>query len=361
MTSFEFTFPALRGKQAGRDHYVVMCPLELLPKLFPDDDEEMQPELETYRAINTQRVPEIVRYVVQHPKSYVLSTLTASILAKVHFDVAPELALDGTIGKLRIPMSAQFVLHDGRHRCAALKSALRKNPGLSGECISLVLYSDPGGKRTEQIFTDIKGNERRSPKSLSILHDARDEIAKLTREMISNVAVFGDAVEMVKTTISNRSRKLFTLSAIYQATRILLAENKSLNYADKLLTATDFWTEIARRIPDWSKAVNGEVAPAELRKSFVHAHGIALSALGRVGQTLLAHHPKGWRRKLGPLRSVDWSRANAKLWEGRAMIGGRLSKANSCIVLTGNAIKQHLQLPLSDDELLLERQHNGES
>lgn len=361
MPPFEYTFPALRGKQAGRDHYVVMCPIELLSKLFPDDDRDIRPELEAFRAINNQRVPEIVRYVVQNPKSYVLTTLTASVLAKVRFDPATDSAFHEMVGELHVPMSAQFVLHDGRHRCAGLKSALKKNPSLSRECISLLLYPDPGGKRTDQLFTDMKGNERKSSKSLSLLHDDRDEIAKLTREMIPNVAVFGEAVEVVRTTISNRSRKLFTLSAIYQATKTLLAEKKSWSYEDKLSTATDFWNEIASRIPDWGKAVHGEIAPAELRKRFVHAHGIALSALGRVGQSLLAHHPKGWRRKLGPLKSIDWSRANTELWEGRAMIGGRLSKANSCIVLTGNAVKQHLQLPLSADELRLEQQRNGES
>ncbi len=41
------------------------------------------------------------------------------------------------------------------------------------------------------------------------------------------------------------------------------------------------------------------------------------------------------------------------------MIGGRLSKASSCIILTGNAVKQHLGLPLTEEEEDLERQHNG--
>lgn len=32
------------------------------------------------------------------------------------------------------------------------------------------------------------------------------------------------------------------------------------------------------------------------------------------------------------------------------MIAGRISKARSCVVLTGNAIKKHLGLPLTDEE-----------
>ncbi len=36
------------------------------------------------------------------------------------------------------------------------------------------------------------------------------------------------------------------------------------------------------------------------------------------------------------------------------MIGGRISKARTCVVLTGNVIKRHLGLPLDPDEAEIE-------
>ena len=62
----------------------------------------------------------------------------------------------------------------------------------------------------------------------------------------------------------------------------------------------------------------------------------------------------GWKRPLAKLRNLDWSRVNAKLWEGRAMIGGRVSKAGHNLTLTTNAIKNHLGLPLTPDEQRIE-------
>ena len=38
----------------------------------------------------------------------------------------------------------------------------------------------------------------------------------------------------------------------------------------------DFWSEVAKYIPDWGRAKTGEVSPGDLRKTFVHAHAIAL-------------------------------------------------------------------------------------
>ncbi|MGC6542571.1 DNA sulfur modification protein DndB, partial [Escherichia coli] len=42
---FEYVFPAIRGIQAGREYYVTMCPLRLIPKIFVFDEEELPPEM----------------------------------------------------------------------------------------------------------------------------------------------------------------------------------------------------------------------------------------------------------------------------------------------------------------------------
>ena len=79
----------------------------------------------------------------------------------------------------------------------------------------------------------------------------------------------------------------------------------------------------------------------------------------------MADHPKEWKRRLAKLESIDWSRSNAKLWEGRAMSTGRLSKRLINVGLTGNAIKKHLGLKLTADEQeweeQFERSRNGQN
>lgn len=355
MNFFEFELPAIRGIQAGRPYYLTACPLGLLSRLFPDSDTASSEANQQQVALNRSRIPEIAKYVLDNPKSYVLNALTAAVDRAVRFDSDIS---EGAVcsGKLRIPMSAKLLLHDGQHRCAGLQAAVAAEPSLADETIAILLFVDPGFKRTAQFFTDLKGHERRLPRSLSILHDERDQYARLARQVIQNVEVFRDHVEMTRTTISNRSRKLFTLSAIYQATKTLLGGLSDPSYDVKVRTATEFWREIARQIPAWQQAVKGEVSPAELRKNFIHSHAIALAALGRVGHGLLAIDQRHWKSSLQSLRQLDWSRSNSRLWEGRAMIAGRLSKASSCVVLTGNAIKQHLGIELTSDEQTLEHQ-----
>jgi DNA sulfur modification protein DndB len=350
MAGFELHLPGMRGKQAGHDFYLVMCPLRLIPRLFRFEDDEIQPELQAQRVLSKGRVPEIARYIAENPDSYVLSSIVGSIDREVLFEPAAGQTGRAGLGILRLPISARLLIHDGLHRRAAIETALRLKPDLGDETISLVLYIDPGFRRSEQIFSDLKRHESRSSRSQGILCDSRDELALITKEAIKRVDVFEGMTEMVRSKISNRSLKLFTLSGIYHATKTLLSEKQGIAFAEKLVSATEFWTEVSSNIPDWGRAKRREVSPAALRATCVHAHAIALSALARAGRSLLEIERRKWRKRLAPLRKLDWSRSNRQLWEGRAMIAGRLSKSNINIVLTGNVVKRHLRLPLTHEE-----------
>lgn len=350
MPSFELTLPAVRGKQAGRDFYLVMCPLQVLSRLFREEDDTDRSALLTRHAVNAGRVPEIARYIADHPDSYVIPSITGAIDREVEFEPVSRKGTGPCLGTLKVPLSARLVIHDGLHRRLAIEIALKHNPELADETVPVVLYVDPGLGRSDQIFSDLKRHETRAPRSQSILYDNRDEVAIVAKELTQKVDAFQGMTETTRSKISNRSLKLFTLSGIYHATGALLAPRNKAPLIEKLDLATGFWTEVARNIPDWKLAKDRKISPAELRRTRIHAHAIALAALARVGRTLIESGTTQWRGKLSALKSLDWSRANTRLWEGRAMIAGRLSKSNTSVMLTGNAIKQHLGLVLSADE-----------
>lgn len=102
----------------------------------------------------------------------------------------------------------------------------------------------------------------------------------------------------------------------------------------------------------------GKLPASELREGYIHSHGIALQAIGKAGNALLLTYPKDWRIRLKALEKIDWSRNNASLWEGRAIIGGKVSKVTTNVVLTTNVIKHALSLNLSEEEQRVEAAYN---
>ncbi|MFC4605843.1 DNA sulfur modification protein DndB [Rhodococcus kronopolitis] len=351
-TGFEYVFPAIRGIQAGREYFVTMCPLRLIPRLFLFDDEELVPEMRAQRTLNKARIPEIARYVVENPDSYVFSALTASVDADVVFEAFGGGGPNDRVGTLTIPMSAKFVINDGQHRRAAIQQALGDNPELGDETIAIVMFLDVGLKRCQQMFADLNRYAIRPAKSISVLYDHRDEMSAITRVVVFTSDFYNDLTETESSNLAARSRKLFTLSALYSANRALLEGFEEEPFDKRVDLARAYWDTVARYIPEWSQVRAREVSAGEVRRDFIHSHGIVLHSLGKVGNSVLqqSRDKRGWVRTLKPLADIDWHRSNSTLWEGRAMSGGRVSKSAGNLLLTTALIRQKLGLPLPADE-----------
>ena len=356
MSGFEYVFPAIRGIQAGREYYVSMCPMRLLPKIFLFDEAEIVPELRAQRLINKSRLPELTRYITANTDTYVFSAITVSVDAEARFDGIAEEGDASRIGMLHIPMSARFIINDGQHRRAAMERALREKPDLGDETIAVVFFLDPGLERCQQMFADLNRYAIRPSKSLSILYDHRDFTAQLTKALIAKSPAFRDLVELEKTSLAPRSRRLFTLSALYHATAELLAgmDDDPQRLAE---LAVSYWEAVASRLPEWERVRLGELSAGEVRMDYIHTHGVVLQALGRVGNALVRKYPQQWPKKLAVLQRIDWRRTNSALWEGRALSGGRVSNAGQSVLLTGNVVKARLRFPLTPDEQAVEDAH----
>jgi DNA sulfur modification protein DndB len=334
-----------------------MCSLRLIPKLFLFDEEELPPEFRCQRILNKGRIPMISKYITENPTDYIFSSITASIDGDVEFVPYGGTDSKNKIGELKIPMTSRIIINDGQHRRAAIEQALKERPEIGTDTISVVFFIDTGLKNSQQMFADLNQHAVRPTKSLGILYDHRDAFSRFIIKLISSVPIFKERVQLEKSSISNRSLKFFTLSSIYQANRALLGKNKkneSVNEQEYKL-ALEFWTALSDYIPEWKLLTSHKVSPVELRRDYIHAHGVALHAMGIAGNTLLRKHPRDWKKYLKNLETIDWSRSNSQVWEGRATIGGMVSKTGTNLILTANYLKKIFDLPLTAEEQKLEK------
>ncbi len=344
--SFGYSFPAIRGVQAQRDFYISMCPLRLIPRIFSFDGEELPPEMRAQRNLNEDRIPELKQYILDNPDDYVFSALTASIDAEVQFEAVGQ--GDGQrVGLLRVPMDARFIINDGQHRRAAIEAALRENPSLGYETIAVVFFMDRGLKRCQQMFADLNRYAVRPSPSIGVLYDHRDSLATLTREVSFKSKLFRDLVETEKSSLATRSRKLFTLSSLYVANRDLVHGWEGMAFDEAVAKVKAFWEELATHIPEWTLVHERKVSAGEVRRDFLHSHSLFLQAMGHMGNALLEN--EDWRDVLPRIATIDWMRSNP-IWEGRALLDGRLRKSHRNVILTGNVIKQAMNLELTDLE-----------
>lgn len=344
-----YGFDALRGVQAGRDYYVAMCPLKIIPKLFIFNEFDLPPQLRAQRTLRESRIPQIASYIVNNPKDYVFSSLTASVDGKMKFSPSPSVGENGKIGRLYISMNCRMLINDGQHRRAAIEEALKQRPELGNETISVVFFEDKGLKRSQQMFADLNKHAVKPTKSLGILYDHRDTFAQFIVKLANALPIFHGRVELEKTSISNRSTKFFTLNGITDATKNLLKpKTKNLTEEEQKLAA-EFWDEVSKNIPEWQLLIDKKVSAWELRKEFVHSHTNLVNALGIAGHILITQFPDSWRQKLKGLQKVDWAR-DSPIWQGKLMLDGKMLKNRIGIKKAAEVILQACGVAKTLDE-----------
>ena len=357
ISTHTYNFPAIRGIQATREYYVAMCPLNIIPKLFSFDEEEtgLSPEIRAQRSLNRSRIPALARYITDNKKDYVFSAITASINGNVKFEPLESKDMKNYLnGTLKVDMSAKLIINDGQHRRAAIEQAIQSEPDLADESIAVVFFIDKGLSKSQQMFSDLNRHAVKPSKSLGILYDHRDDMSNISRFVALKSEAFRGLVEMEKSTLSQGSRKLFTLSAIHSGCQALLEPLKIKNYEESVKLCNDYWDTVANQFDDWKLARDSKISSREIRLEKVHANAITLQCFGIIGSQILVQNTNDWKNILTKLQDIDWHRSNAEIWEGRMMQGGRISKTNSSITLTVNIIKKYLGLGLTESEKKLE-------
>src|SRR5690554_1744088 len=149
-----YSFPAVRGIQAGKAYYVAQIPYGSLVKLFVFDEEEVPAELRAQRTLNENRAKGIAKYMLENPSEYILPALTASVSADMFFEPSAVPGANERVGMLHIPVESTLLINDGQHRRKGIEIALEENPKLAQETAAVTIFFDEGLVRSQQIFAD---------------------------------------------------------------------------------------------------------------------------------------------------------------------------------------------------------------
>lgn len=349
--NFAYRFPVVRGIQSKREYYISMVPMKLLPKLFPEEEETLLPEFRAQRKINELRIPEIRDYILNNRDTYVFSALSASIDGE--FEYKPSES-SNDIGILEVNMEATFLINDGQHRKAAIEAAIKEDPTLGDETISIVFFKDEGLLKSQQMFTDLNKHAVKTSNSLSTLYDSRDALAVATKEVIEKVPFLKKYTDKEKDNLGKNSSNLFTLTSIYKANAKIVHSNECSDKDTAFLIS--FWNGISENIPEWTEMQKRILTKKDLRENYITTLAITIYAFGKLGRYFYDNPKEDMNHYLSKLQDIDWLRSNQENWHGRAIQNdGKIRNNEEAVFLTCSKIKQMIGLPLSKEEKAKEK------
>ena len=341
---YVYKFPVVRGIQAKKEYYIAMVPLKMLPRLFSVDDEYVLPEHRAQRKLNESRIPVISKYILDNRDSYVFSALAASIDDKFVFKSD---SINPDVGTLEVSMNSKLLINDGQHRKSAILEAMREDPSLGEETISIVFFVDKGLERSQQIFTDLNKNAVRTSNSISELYDSRNEMAVITRNVVWNIEFLNSYTDKEKDNLGKYSSNLFTLNTFYSANKTIVGRKLTKNTEEFLI---EYWTEIVNHMAQWQQLKYKEITKVDLRAQYIATQSIVIQALGRLGNYFYVNPQINMQGCIQKLDNINWKR-NASVWYLRAINEtGRIITNKKAALLIANVLKMEMELPLSKEE-----------
>lgn len=365
-----YTFPAVRGIQAGKEFYVAMVPYAILVRLFVFDDELVPAELRAQRTLNERRAEGIATYVADNPDTYVLPALTASVSASIHFEPSPLPGASDRVGHLHIPMDAVMLINDGQHRRKGIELAMAKNPLLSSECVAVTIYFDQGLVHSQQMFSDINGKQVKPSGAINALYDHRNPFNTWVMQILKDLPTVKRRIDFENSTVPAKSMKLWSILAFRKFVSLLTGvTEKAITELDaqRLEALRGFVVRFVGEctvIPHWAEMMDGKITAVSVRESMVIGHAVWLEALGMFGNRalfdwpyLLATDPNErfvdpdrarWEDVMPKLASVDPMK-DSSMWQGRCVHLGKMQKTTDGVKSTAAQLLKLADMTLPED------------
>lgn len=365
-----YTFPAVRGIQAGKEYFIAQIPYSILVRLFVFDEEQVPAELRAQRALNPRRAQAIADYMVENKDSYVLPALTASVSKEMCFEASPVPGSSDRLGLLHVPMDAVMLINDGQHRRGGIELALQQDPSLRHETSAVTIFYDQGLERSQQIFADINSKQVKPSGAINALYDHRNPFNAWVLDVLKRVPEVRKRIDFENSSVAAKSHKLWSMVAFKKfITRLTGLNEKTIQTAQPVelddigALVVRFFNECESHIPGWRGMMDHSVSASEIRESMVIGHAVWLEALGLFGSVALFAGDY-----LVPLdrsaKVIDADRARfevmqlladvqpdktAPQWQGRCVHLGRMQKTADGVKSTAAVLLKLANVKLPDD------------
>lgn len=339
-----YTFPATRGTQAGNEFYTSTIPFKYLVRLFRFDDEIVPADMRAQRKIHEGRAAAIADYILSNPNNFVLPAITASCDRSMSFEA---LSQEHGIGLLKIPVDACLLINDGQHRRQGIALALRENPALADQAVSVTLFFDRGLQASQQMFSDINSNATKPSGSINALYDLRNPFSRWILDILARRPALKARIDLEAASPAKKSSNLWSLVAFHSFVGLLTGvSEKNISRVSELEAKTvevmDF-IDALEAIPQWKPMLAGTISAEEIRERFIISHAVFLHALGILG----AHTAD--LSQLSGLAQVDPDKASP-LWQGRCVTsGGKMRKTTDGVKSTAAVLMKLCGITLPEE------------
>ncbi|PKG68678.1 DNA sulfur modification protein DndB [Pseudoalteromonas sp. GutCa3] len=363
-----YTFPAVKGIQAGKEYYVAQVPFKMLVKFFNLAEEGVSAELRAQRKVNKKHAEEISDYVLNNRTDYVLPSIIVSVNKSMGFDPISMKGLADRLGVLNIQIDSKLLINDGQHRRLASEYFIEKDKSLGDETISVIFYYDEGLEHSKQLFSDLNANSSRPNAAISSLYDLRSSFNSFVLDAIKRqpFSWLYDLVDLENVTIAKKSEKVWSLVHWKKFTTTLfgIKEGNFENLtSDELAKYNAFFDLVVgglfENTRSWQLVHEGSLATTNLRESQISGHAVYLESLALAISYFSVDYEDEQLilSSIKDITSINPDKDN-ECWKNLCIVADRMVKNADSVKLTAAHMRSRAGIELSKSMIEVKQRHN---
>jgi len=297
--------PALRAHMGDWTYYVTVMKLGKVAKecslaeeihAHKDLDDLIQ------RAIEDRVRKEMVPYLLNEPQRFYGALVVAVYGGDPEF--SPVMVVEHKLiddkedrssygfGLLRFDGSQTYYALDGQHRLKSIQEAVKEEPDLRNEEITVIILkheeTKEGLQRTRRLFSNLNRRAKPTSSGMNIAIDEDDSVAIVTRQLVKEDQTLKGLVLSNTESINTKQLKptkkneayITTLAAFYETNEILLGafdqgldidkDFKQFRKSEKELEEyysflNKIWIRVLKKCPGFDAVLKGKKTPGDLR------------------------------------------------------------------------------------------------
>jgi DNA sulfur modification protein DndB len=276
--------------------------------------------------------------------------------------VAPDLETTGSrAGIIMLPLDFEFECLDGNHRSVAIKELAFEEPSfIAGSNMLLNIVIESRARKIRQDFVDVNKNAKPTTSSINTLFNTRDPLSALVSDIVVDGTIEGleylnETTELLATSVSKNSKKIFTINNIKnaiveiggynsQSTGIKTISEKLTDedFKNQLVNQVKIFFEVLKENPTIKQCIVDRESTPVVREKNIITSGTGIIVLARIAGNLFNNFDENEvNYEIRKVMELDWSR-DSELFQGNILVADKIVKSRGAIELAVEKVEEYL-------------------
>lgn len=297
----EIILPSLKVESKNFVYYVSSVKLNIACKIFMGNFNDIE-------NISLDKSSKIEKIILSNKNKLILNSFIVLFENEYTFS---EILENNNFGNLILSLiDNNFYMFEDENLKVALNKAILEEKSLKEESLIIVFLPVKNIKDAKDLVLKINSIDNSNLEDIEVVFDIEstyknNPFYEQINYLLENLPNLKNKIDFESTSLSLRSKKLFTINNVLDVSNTLLDSFLALSKEEQSTLLLDFWLFLFEIFPEWE-----DKKASEIRENYIHSSSMVLSSIADVSRKVIDKYKNDWKKHLFEISKINWEKSN---------------------------------------------------